>query len=496
MSIPSDLLTKVENNEAQIGLKWRSASGSSPSINVYRVSYEIDEPKDYIWNVNKATSQTPSNYHTSIASVSGGSSVWLPANTFQKLNGGQHPYLLFEGAARGTGQLCLVLKMGSGSSEVEWPGVWLKLVDVKKMFDKRKGSPDSYPNPPGFTDREPPRPGVGVDPEDMGEPFEAEPDEKNEAIILVHGWNMTDGDWRVFSSSFFKRLWWKGYKGRFYTFGWPTYNSDHDTLGFLPTHYNKSEYVAWKYGPALKAFVDGIPKGTKNVAAHSMGNVVMASAMKSGLTVNSYVAMQAALPAGCYDESDDVNDYADFVDANTTDPTPDRANPDLGYRGLMAGAPTGNFHNFFSAEDYALKTGTIIGVSVSWEGNQISYKPNGWVGLRYDYDPLAYLIAERPRLLLQIPNGDISSYWLTRRFVPDHHEIMSFIARPLSEALGARKGPTAGFNEFNLADQSLPYSFGNVRTEHSGQFQRPIQKTEFFYHNMLQKMGIQFNYDK
>jgi hypothetical protein len=72
---------------------------------------------------------------------------------------------------------------------------------------------------------------------------------------------------------------------------------------------------------------------------------------------------------------------------------------------------------------------------------------------------------------------------------------MSFIARPLSEALGARDEPTAGFEGFNLADQSLPYPFRDVRTEHSGQFQRPIQKTEFFYNKLLRKMGVQFNDD-
>jgi hypothetical protein len=46
-----------------------------------------------------------------------------------------------------------------------------------------------------------------------------------------------------------------------------------------------------------------------------------------------------------------------------------------------------------------------------------------------------------------------------------------------------------------VADQSLPYPFRDVRTEHSGQFQRPIQKTEFFYNKLLQKMGVQFNDD-
>ncbi len=68
---------------------------------------------------------------------------------------------------------------------------------------------------------------------------------------------------------------------------------------------------------------------------------------------------------------------------------------------------------------------------------------------------------------------------------------MSFIARPHSEALGVRN--TSGFVGYDLADDSLPYPFGRIRTEHSGQFQRPIQKTEAFYKKLLQSMGVGSN---
>lgn len=188
---------------------------------------------------------------------------------------------------------------------------------------------------------------------------------------------MTDPDRRTFSESFFKRLWWKGYKGRFASFAWPTYNSDDDVnvvVTSIPDHYNRSEYVAWKYGQALKGYVDSISKGSKHVAAHSMGNVVMASALKSELSVDSYMAMEAAIPAGCYDAGDRANAYDKFLQAEKVRVTPDLASA-LGYRGVMAGI-SGNFFNFHSANDYALKTGKKYGLNVSWEGNQIAYKPN------------------------------------------------------------------------------------------------------------------------
>lgn len=497
VNLPSDYYPNILNGTYKVGFKWTEISGSSPAVKLFRTNADISD-FSYLTSVTKAEAQlTNPSTQITYATIEGGAVTWLPASALFAPSVNPitpstqpHPFLLLEGHKRGVGKLTMVLQING--QELDGPGIWLNLVDVKKMFEKAKGSPETYPNPPDYTVQEPPRPGGGFDPEDMGEQFEAESDEKDEAIVLVHGWNMTDGDWQVFSSSFFKRLWWKGYKGRFYTFGWPTYNSDDDALGFIPDHYNKSEYVAWKYGPALKSLLNSIPKSAKNVAAHSMGNVVMAAALKSGLTVNNYVAMQAALPAGCYDSSNDANNYADFVDANTADPTPDKADPDLGYRGLMSDISTsGHFYNFFSKEDYALKTGSSFGLRVSWEENEVTYKPNSWGNLYYDYAP-AVTFAQRNQLWRAAngPGGHVIA-----RYVSDHHEIMSFIARPLSEALGARAQPTGGFEGFNLADSSLPYPFGDQRTEHSGQFQRPIQKTEFFYVKLLQKMGVQFNDD-
>jgi len=40
----------------------------------------------------------------------------------------------------------------------------------------------------------------------------------------------------------------------------------------------------------------------------------------------------------------------------------------------------------------------------------------------------------------------------------------------------------------------LRYPFGKDRTEHSGQFQRPVQKTHKFFNTLLQRIGVQFNF--
>jgi len=487
LNLPDTIIDNVKNGTWKLGFKWKNALGGAPVIRLYKVAPDIDELSDYLWNLDKAITQLELPYSDSIADVVGSQTAWLPADTLTGAGGSAaHPFLLFEGDQKGQGQLCMVIKIGS--SEAEGPGVWIKLMDVQEMFENAQGTPGlPYPNPPDYLVNEPLRPDTDFERiEWVGRgSFQADPDETNEAIIMVHGWNMTDPDRRTFSESFFKRLWWKGYNGRFATFAWPTYNSDHDSLGFLPAHYNKSEYVAWKYGPALKAYVNSIPKGSKHVAAHSMGNVVMAAALKSGLSVGSYVAMEAALPAGCYDGSDEANNHADLRDANQARVTPDLA-ANLGYRGLMTGV-SGNFHNFHSANDYALKTGVKFGMNVSWEGNQISYKYNWQLG--YKHYPGATGSAKNRIETEFSENG--ATYTIGRNVI-DHHEVMAFIARPLSSALGTLD--TAGFtSNFDLKDESLRYPFGDIRTEHSGQYQRPIQKTHKFYNTLLQRMNVGFN---
>lgn len=69
---------------------------------------------------------------------------------------------------------------------------------------------------------------------------------------------------------------------------------------------------------------------------------------------------------------------------------------------------------------------------------------------------------------------------------------MSLIARPRSEALGAQDAAVAGFSEVNL--RTIPrYPFSTERTEHSGQYQRQIQKTHYFYETLIDKMKLQYN---
>ena len=95
-------------------------------------------------------------------------------------------------------------------------------------------------------------------------------------------------------------------KHRYIGFIWPTYdvevrNQDGSYNGLSSadeSKFNHSEYRAWKCGEAFKDMVNGLPSGyKKKVIAHSLGNVVVGSAMEKGMTVDNYALLNAAIPA-------------------------------------------------------------------------------------------------------------------------------------------------------------------------------------------------------
>lgn len=62
--------------------------------------------------------------------------------------------------------------------------------------------------------------------------------------------------------------------------------------------------MAWNCGIALKNLVNSLPADyKKNVIAHSMGNIVVGSALEKGAKIDNYAILNSAAPAQCYDSS-------------------------------------------------------------------------------------------------------------------------------------------------------------------------------------------------
>jgi hypothetical protein len=113
---------------------------------------------------------------------------------------------------------------------------------------------------------------------------------------------MSYNEAQTWANTSFKRLWHLGYKGRYAFFSWPTYSPATSLAGGYLT-YNKSEYRAWLSGVAFKSFVTSLQSDyTKNIMAHSMGNVVVGSAFRQGVGgISNYALFNAAMAAQAYD---------------------------------------------------------------------------------------------------------------------------------------------------------------------------------------------------
>lgn len=468
------LQAQIADGTYTVGLKWKSVTGS-PSIKIYQ-AVETDGSTGYLTDDATAASQIGGNYKTAKVVINQMSATMLPLDVFSGLGANANVYLLFEAAAEGKGRLVLTLHDSNGIEIGEGPSVWLELKNVKQMYARATATPDTLAKPyesdsPTF--------------DDSGFSFTAESytppqDEEQKALVFVHGWNMSYNDYISFSETMFKRMWHQGFKGRFCAFRWATLTS--------VTSYNTSEYRAWKYGKSLKSYVESLPGNyVKNVAAHSMGNVVMGSALQRGMSVNCYFLMQAAIPGGCYNNA--VNNYSVFISKEQTSPTPDTV-ADLGYRlYLQTGyANVTKAVNFYNQLDFALATGSypIIG-STNWEENQISYKPDANAILQgnkvyaYDSGPPnnPFPIGQRCFLKGVVPP-------FSQRSVTDIHESMACVARPRSKAIGAEP------NSANVIQDSInlaSYSFDGTQGDHSGQFNRRIQQLSNFYQKIFSEIN-------
>jgi hypothetical protein len=437
-------------------------------------------------------------------------------------------FLLFEGVAEGKGELRLVLLKkksdGSWQSLGEGPGVWLDLKNIRKMYLRAYSTPlpDGYPM--GF-----PLPwqkevvkgfmgspyewladgslripdenlgyGLGTSLEDNDQrdnPFDAPPDEQKKCVVFVHGIDLTVAEQQGYAQSFYKRLWWEGYRGRFVTFRWAT--TLDDGLGtFVPGHentsiYNSGEYRSWYGGASLRKYVAQLRADLGadwiiSVAGHSLGNACVGAALRQGMQVNSYVAMETAISLSCYyPETDNPPTDPSLVRADDAKPTPLYAS-ELGYQGYLSdiGNNAVNRASYYNADDFWLVTGTLNpavetkmilagGLSGAWLYNQIKdvnwmsgqrkYKPDDRYGFgEYKYDS-------------QLNSSTFErGVWPAKytRPVSDQFEGMAFVARSRTRPLGAIEPPS---NKFKGLDLNDVYNFDRERSCHSGQFQRNIQ---------------------
>jgi hypothetical protein len=449
-----------------VKLGWRNDGG--PAIRLFQ-AFEEDGGTRYLTDYNAASEQAtfgingsgrPYGYGAGLGVVAPSTSFEFPADFFAN-RGRKH--FIFEGISAGRGELVLTIE--KNGQPVAETSVWMELLDIKDMYERAHifNVTDDSPNRLVSLQR-------------FDKMLPIDHTESKHVIAFVHGWNMGQWDYENFSETMYKRLWWQGYRGRFVAVRWPTLSADTDgAIGRFFT-YNKSEFRAFQSGRGVSAVLTKLrqrfPDYSINVCAHSLGNIVMAQALKQQVEggfqdINNYVLMQAATPAHCYDPA--LPDYSVFMTAENRTPTPDTYR---GYPGPIDKAVLSRIVNFFNENDFALATGVILGKQVHWEGNEIDFKPDS--GFGYDY------IDSVPR------KHELFDIWQ----VTDPREIMAFLARPRSKAVGALRGVGGVINQAGEVDLKANFGFDRDQSEHSAQFNWNVQRTRGFYGQLLNSMAI------
>lgn len=203
--------------------------------------------------------------------------------------------LLIEGAATTTEPLQIEIWRG-GAKQLVIP-FHLSIKGIEEMFRwvNLRGvanlDPASNSAPIGAITR----------PTNITEPPNRPDSETNDKhFVMVHGYNVAEDDARGWGAEVFKRLYQLGMNSKFTMVTWQGNTSQ--ALG-VTANYWQNVTNAFITSPHLKSAVDSLP-GTKVIAAHSLGNMVVCSAIKDhGLMVEKYFMLDAAVPLEAFDST-------------------------------------------------------------------------------------------------------------------------------------------------------------------------------------------------
>ena len=167
-------------------------------------------------------------------------------------------------------------------------------------------------------------------------------------LFFLHGANVDEQSARGWNAEMFKRLYWSGSKARFHGITW---------YGDKGTSANYQENVnhAFKTAPFLKDYVSSF-SGAKIMLAHSLGNMVVSSAIQDyDMSVQKYLMLDAAVASEAFDASL-FNDSANN-------------NPMLhaDWRGYEPQTWSANFHELYALPDTRAK--------LTWRGRFASVVP-------------------------------------------------------------------------------------------------------------------------
>lgn len=179
----------------------------------------------------------------------------------------------------------LVLTIYHGTNQIAQTSLYLSISGVEQMFRSKTIllNPDPRTVPDRLTDASVPN----------------EPDTTDKNFVFVHGYNVNPQQARGVAADVFKRMYWSGSHAKFWAVTWEGY----DTQGLIPllpnitTDYQSNVFNAFNTAPLLNNFLNSL-SGTNIVTAHSLGNMVVLSALNdySNQTISTYFMLDAAVP--------------------------------------------------------------------------------------------------------------------------------------------------------------------------------------------------------
>jgi hypothetical protein len=460
------ITTELQNGTFLLALEWKDAT-DDPQMQLFQAA-EINGGSLYLTDTNAAMQQMASPYGTRIIEwrhLNTSKKYYpfiFPANFWANLSADQPvAHLLFDAVSRGSGQLVISIYKNDGETKLaEVPGIYLDLKDAKEMYERWTVG-DDLNSMPATTAT------LVTSPYSYDSSIPAE----NNYILFVHGWNLAPWERNAFAETAFKRLYWQGYKGRFGAFQWPTGYGFSGWKSAItdPDNYDNSEFNAWISATGLFNKLSDLNTaypGHVYLMAHSMGNVVAGEALKlagSSQVVNTYVAMQGAVPAHCYDPFTPTR----MIPAPFDSSTPNRyayyyTNGAPCYFNGTAGA--GSYINFYNPNDYALGY---------WQDDQ-NLKPD--MGFSYNTSSNKFYGAG-----------------MELHFPQNPYLIFAYCDEARCYALGAQADVGGAFlssGGFNQLDLGATYSFGNLHKGHSAEFNSDNMNRWPFWDTSLRRMQL------
>jgi hypothetical protein len=218
--------------------------------------------------------------------------VVLSTTFLNKIKDDGKGVLLFEASKATTKPLILeVTKDGQKLTEVKF---FLKVDSVEKMY--------RWVNLRGEIGANEERP------TNVGQPDNYPDDLTNgKNLIQVHGYSVSEKGARGWNAEVFKRMHQLGSKAKFVAVTWRGDDSSQFTFGWRTPDYHENVTHAFETSQHLAAAVNGLA-GEKYIIGHSLGNMLVSSAIKDrSMSVNKYFAVDAAVAAESYDPALEQN---------------------------------------------------------------------------------------------------------------------------------------------------------------------------------------------